>query len=193
MLHARLTAASRRPRAFAQIPGLDIWITDIVVVKQTGQAGCWPTVDIQTSFHSFLLLLVHLKLESKWTQGLKVAPIQSLIVLTVIQSIWEFILVAVHPLSIAQRQFCSLTNGKYHFYCTKCKKYSIYLPKQTNNTSLVWIDAETAGTAKTTFGRERFEGGAPLIKRDKHQTADWQVMGSKAGWKASLIYKEGNR
>ena len=50
--------------------------TDIVV-KQTGQAGCWPTVDIQTSFHSFLLLLVHLKLESKWTQGLEFAPIQS--------------------------------------------------------------------------------------------------------------------
>ena len=36
-----------------------------------------PTVDIQTSFHSFLLLLVHLKLGSKWTQGLEVAPIQS--------------------------------------------------------------------------------------------------------------------
>ena len=50
--------------------------TDIVV-KQTRQAGCWLTVDIQTSFHSFLLLLVHLKLESKWTQGLEVAPIQS--------------------------------------------------------------------------------------------------------------------
>ena len=45
-------------------------------------------------------------------------------------------------------------------------------PKETNNTSLVGIDAKTAGTAKTTFGRERFEGGAPLIKRDKHQTAD---------------------
>ena len=38
---------------------------------------CWPTVNIQTSFHSFLLLLVHLKLESKWTQALEVAPIQS--------------------------------------------------------------------------------------------------------------------
>ena len=48
-----------------------------IVVKQTGQAGCWLTVDIQTRFHSFLLLLVHLKLESKWTQGLEVAPIQS--------------------------------------------------------------------------------------------------------------------
>ena len=49
-------------------------------------------------------------------------------------------------------------------------------PKRTNSTSLVGIDAETAGTAKTTFGRERLEGddggGAPLIKRDKHQTAD---------------------
>ena len=50
-------------------------------------------------------------------------------------------------------------------------------PKETNNTSLVGIDAKTAGTAKTTFGRERFEwmaigDGAPLIKRDKHQTAD---------------------
>ena len=30
-------------------------------------------------------------------------------------------------------------------------------PKETNNTSLVGIDAKTAGTAKTTFGRERFE------------------------------------
>ena len=53
-----------------------VFITDIVV-KQTGQAGCSLTVDIQTSFHSFLLLLVHLKLESMWTQGLEVAPIQS--------------------------------------------------------------------------------------------------------------------
>ena len=50
--------------------------TDIVV-KQTGREGCWHTVDIQTSFHSFLLLLVHLKLESKWTQGREVAQIQS--------------------------------------------------------------------------------------------------------------------
>ena len=50
--------------------------TDIVV-KQTGREGCWHTIDIQTRFHSFLLLLVHLKLESKWTQGLEVAPIQS--------------------------------------------------------------------------------------------------------------------
>ena len=45
--------------------------------KQTGQEGCWHTVEIQTSFHSFLLLLVHLKLESKWTQGREVAQIQS--------------------------------------------------------------------------------------------------------------------
>ena len=51
-------------------------ITDIVV-KQTEQAGCWLTVDIQTSFHSFLLLRVHLKVESKWTQVLEVALIQS--------------------------------------------------------------------------------------------------------------------
>ena len=48
-----------------------------IVVKQTGQASWLPTVDIQTSFHSFLLLLVHLKLESKWTQGREVALIQS--------------------------------------------------------------------------------------------------------------------
>ena len=54
----------------------DVKPTDIVV-KKTGRAGCWPTVDIQTSFHSFLLLLVHLKLESKWTQGREVALIQS--------------------------------------------------------------------------------------------------------------------
>ena len=33
----------------------------------------------------------------------------------------------------------------------------LVFPKETNNTSLVGIDAKTAGTAKTTFGRERFE------------------------------------
>ena len=51
--------------------------TTDIVVKQTGPAGCWHAVDIQTSFHSFLLLLVQLKLESKWTQGREVALIQS--------------------------------------------------------------------------------------------------------------------
>ena len=42
-----------------------------------------PTVDIQTSFHSFLLLLVHLKLESKWTQGREVASFHSFLLLLV--------------------------------------------------------------------------------------------------------------
>ena len=69
---------------------IKVHLTDRVV-KQTGQTGCWLTVDIQTSFHSFLLLLVHLKLESKWTQGLELAPIQS-------HNCAEFVLVAVHPL-----------------------------------------------------------------------------------------------
>ena len=31
-------------------------ISTDIVVKQTGQAGFWPTVDIHISFHSFLLL-----------------------------------------------------------------------------------------------------------------------------------------
>ena len=51
--------------------GLKMWFWEIptdIVVKQTGREGSWHTVDIQSSFYSFLLLLVHLKLESKRTQ-----------------------------------------------------------------------------------------------------------------------------
>ena len=78
MIHGHLwsLAEPREASSFSSIGRGRLGPTDIEV-KQTGRAGCWISVDMHTSFHSFLLILVHLKLESKWTQGLEVGPIQS--------------------------------------------------------------------------------------------------------------------